>query len=184
MWDKKQIIASLNKCNRASVKPTLNLLRGRLVARLDLASQVATLAKTKGTETLLPPKLAGAFPARVVSKLKTWASVDWETYSASTATRHLTRDQVVDENDFLYKATCMRDKATMVAYIAVKPTFPTTAPIFCLSLTGLNPKEVDAAPRPPGSPRLQGDSLDDSEWVKRTHHVSFSYDWYLLGEGP
>ena len=78
----------------------------------------------------------------------------------------------------------MRDKATMVAYIAVKPTFPTTAPIFCLSLTGLNPKEVDAAPRPPGSPRLQGDSLDDSEWVERTNLVSFSYDWYLLGEGP
>ena len=102
------------------MKPTLALLRGRLVARLDLASQLTTLAKTKSTDTLLPPKLAGVFPARVVSKLKVWASVDWETYSAATATRHLTRDGVVDENDFLYKATCMRDKATMVAYVAVR----------------------------------------------------------------
>ena len=106
--------------HRAAVKPTLALLRGRLVARLDLASQLATLAKIKSTDTLLPPKLAGVYPARVVSKLKVWASVDWETYSAATATRHLTRDQVVDENDFLYKATCMRDKATMVAYVAVR----------------------------------------------------------------
>ena len=105
---------------RAAVKPTLALLRGRLVSRLDLATQLATLAKTKSTDTLLPPKLAGAYPARVVSKLKVWASVDWETYSAATATRHLTRDRVVDENDFLYKATCMRDKATMIAYVAVR----------------------------------------------------------------
>ena len=102
------------------MKPTLALLRGRLVARLDLASQLSTLAKTKTTDTLLPPKLAGVYPARVVSKLKVWAGVDWETYSAATATRHLTRDRVVDENDFLYKATCMRDKATMIAYVAVR----------------------------------------------------------------
>ena len=115
-------LRSLSKklLHRAAVKPTLALLRGRLVARLDLALQLATLSKTKSTDTLLPPKLAGVYPARVVSKLKVWASVDWETYSAATATRHLTRDGVVDENDFLYKATCMRDKATMVAYVAVR----------------------------------------------------------------
>ena len=113
-------INSATLLGRAAVKPTLALLRGRLVSRLDLATQLATLAKTKSTDTLLPPKLAGAYPARVVSKLKVWASVDWETYSAATATRHLTRDRVVDENDFLYKATCMRDKATMIAYVAVR----------------------------------------------------------------
>merc|ERR1719460_3432996 len=33
--------------SRAAVNPTLALLRGRLVARLDLALQLATLAKTK-----------------------------------------------------------------------------------------------------------------------------------------
>jgi len=162
--------------SRAAVKPTLALLRGRLVARLDLSSQLATLAKTKSTDTLLPPKLAGVYPARVVSKLKVWAGVDWETYSAATATRHLTRDRVVDENDFLYKATCMRDKATMVAYVAVKPSFPTMAPIFCLSLTGLTPRPPDAAPRPPGSPRLQGDSQDASEWV-RDFEMELNLNW-------
>merc|ERR1712032_625084 len=131
---------------------------------------------TKSTDTLLPPKLAGVYPARVVSKLKVWAGVDWETYSAATATRHLTRDGVVDENDFLYKATCMRDKATMVAYVAVKSSFPLTAPIFCLSLTGLTPRPPDAAPRPPVSPRLQGDSQDASEWM-RDFEMELNLNW-------
>ena len=51
--------------------------------------------------------------------------------------------------------------------LQVKPSFPTTAPIFCLSLTGLTPRAPDAAPRPAGSPRPQGDNQDDNEWVRR-----------------
>jgi len=70
----------------------------------------------------------------------------------------------------------MRDKATMVAYVAVKPSFPTMAPIFCLSLTGLTPRPPDAAPRPPGSPRLQGDSQDASEWV-RDFEMELNLNW-------
>jgi hypothetical protein len=53
--------------------------------------------------------------------------------------------------------------ATLVAYVAIKPSYPSEAPIFALSLS--NPLQ-SAAPRPPGSPRLQGETLDTSEWVR------------------
>merc|ERR1712181_217288 len=59
---------------------------------------------------------------------------------------------------------------------AVKPTFPSTAPIFSLSLTGLTPRPPDAAPRPPGSPRLQGDSQDASEWM-RDFEMELNLNW-------
>merc|ERR1712071_432516 len=81
-------------------------------------------------------------------------------------TRHLTEHKVVDENDFLFKATCTREKATLTALVALKPSYPSTAPIFALSVSGLHPKAPDAPARPAGSPRLQGEGQDCSEWVR------------------
>ena len=92
------------------VKPTLDILRSRLLARLDLAKQLSILAKCKSTDHLLPFSLAGLYPARVVSRLKVWTPTDWETYSQATFTKHMIQYNIVDHNDFLFKATCMRDK--------------------------------------------------------------------------
>merc|ERR1719209_117928 len=114
--------------------------------------------------------------ARVVAKLKSWAPTDWETYSLAAATKHLTTHKVVDENDFLYKATCARDKATVVAWVAVKPNYPASPPVFCLAVAGLAPRPADAAPRAPGSPRVQGESQDTSEWV-RDWEMELNLNW-------
>jgi len=162
--------------SRERVRDTVQCLRERLVARLDLANQLNMLAKCKSTDHLLPFSLAGTYPARQVSRLKVWCGVDWETYSQVPFTRHLTAYNIVDENDFLFKATCMRDKATLLAYVAIKPDYPLRAPIFCLSLNGVGPRAPDCAPRPPGSPRLQGESQDTSEWV-RDFEMELNLNW-------
>jgi len=161
---------------RAAVRGTVEALRERLGARLDLARQLATLATAKPSDHLLPFALAGTYPARVVAKLKSWAPTDWETYSLAAATKHLTTHKVVDENDFLYKATCARDKATVVAWVAVKPNYPASPPVFCLAVAGLAPRPADAAPRAPGSPRVQGESQDTSEWV-RDWEMELNLNW-------
>merc|ERR1719322_2270171 len=49
--------------SRLYLETVVAALREEILSKLDLASQLATLAKTKSTDTLLPPKLAGAFPA-------------------------------------------------------------------------------------------------------------------------
>jgi len=162
--------------SRSVVKQTLESLRDRLLARLDLAKQLITLAKCKSTDHLLPFSLAGQYPARVISRLKVWTPTDWEAFSQVSFTKHMIQHGVVDHNDFLFKATCMRDKATLVAYVAIKPNYPVSAPIFCLSLSGLAGKPPDAAPRPPGSPRLQGESLQSSEWV-RDFEMEMNLHW-------
>ena len=88
-----------------------------------------------------------------ILSVEVWAPTDWETYSMAGFTKHLVEHKAVDEKDFLFKATCMREKACLTAYVAVKPDYPSTAPIFCLSLAGLASKDPNAPARPPGSPR-------------------------------
>ena len=50
------------------------------------------------------------FPARFVSKLKSWESSDWEKYNLAEYTRYLTNSGMVDSDCSFYKAVVSRDK--------------------------------------------------------------------------
>ena len=114
------------------IENTINTIRTRLLARIELTRQMQSLAKCKvdnskaAAEAKLPP--------RSVSRLKSWQSLDWETYNQQEFTRHLVDTQIVHSDCFLYKATITRDKAVMTALVSISPSHPTTPPLWCLSL--------------------------------------------------
>ena len=57
------------------------------------------------------------FPARVVSKLKSWESSDWEKYNLVKYTKYLTTSGVVDSDCSIFKAVVSRDKASLTAMV-------------------------------------------------------------------
>jgi len=117
------------------VETIIKSIRARLLARIDLQKQLDMLSKSKLSQLeLLPAAMQSLFPARVVSKLKSWQSSDWEKYNLAEYTKYLTNSGVVDSDCSFYKAVVSRDKASLTAMVSISPSYPETSPVFCLSL--------------------------------------------------
>jgi len=125
------------------VEVILKSIRTRLRSRIDLQKQLDLLRQSKLSQLeLLPSNLQSQFPVRVVSKLKSWNSTDWETYNLAEFTKHLVACGVVDAECSFYKATAVRDKATLTAFISIPASYPTDGPVFSLSLQVDEKKET------------------------------------------
>jgi len=118
-----------------NVETIITDIKARLVARLELQKQLNSLTQSKLSQLeLVHPSMSSQFPIRVVSKLKSWNSSDWETYNMAEFTKHLTNSGVVDKDWSFYKAVATRDKAVLSALIALSPSYPVVSPVFSLSL--------------------------------------------------
>jgi len=117
------------------VEATIKAIRTRLVARIDLQKQLDTLTKSKLSQVeLLPSTLHSQIPVRVVSRLKSWYSSDWEKYNMAEYTKHLINSGVVTSDCYFYKAVVTRDKASITAMVSIAPSYPDISPTFCLAL--------------------------------------------------
>lgn len=114
------------------IENTINTIRTRLGARIALTKQMESLAKCK-VDTGKASEEA-KLPTRAVSRLKSWQTLDWETYNLQEFSKHLVDTEMVHSDCFLYKATITRDKAVMTALVSVSPSHPSTPPLWCLSL--------------------------------------------------
>jgi len=109
----------------------INAIKTRLESRFDLQQQLDKLkVKFDSSEVASQASL----PVRTVAKLKSWQSIDWESYSRQEMTGHLTRSDLVHTDCYFYKATITRDKAVMTGLVSISPSYPTVPPVFCLSL--------------------------------------------------
>ena len=90
----------------------INSIRTRLEARVDLQHQLDKLSQVKLDSSEVASR--ASLPGRTVAKLKSWQSIDWETFSQQSATAHLTRSDLVHSDCFFYKATISRDKVGVV----------------------------------------------------------------------
>ena len=96
------------------METTINSTRARLVSRIDLQKQLDMLSQSKLSQLeLLPAALQSEFPARVISKLKSWHSSEWEKYNLGENTKHLVDHGAVDSDCSLYKAVVTRDKGEL-----------------------------------------------------------------------
>jgi len=128
-------VAPSTDLSNMHVETTITSIRARLVARIDLQKQLDSLSQSKLSQLeLIPAALSSQFPVRVVSKLKSWHSSDWEQYSMAEYTKHLTDCGVVDSDCTFYKAVVTRDKAVLTALVSIAPSYPVVSPVFCLSL--------------------------------------------------
>ena len=89
----------------------INSIKTRLESRADIQQQLDKLSQLKLDSS--EAASSASLPVRTVSKLQSWQSLDWETYSQQPETTHLTRaDSLVQADCFFYKATITRDKVT------------------------------------------------------------------------
>jgi hypothetical protein len=96
------------------METTINSTRARLVSRIDLQKQLDMLSQSKLSQLeLLPAALQSQFPARVMSKLKSWHISEWEKYNLGENTKHLVDHGAVDSDCSLYKAVVTRDKGEL-----------------------------------------------------------------------
>ena len=79
---------------------------------MDLQHQLDKLSQVKLDSSEVASRTS--LPGRTVAKLKSWQSIDWETFSQQSATAHLTRSDLVHSDCFFYKATIVRDKVGVV----------------------------------------------------------------------
>jgi THO complex subunit 5 len=122
---------------RPLVEATILAIRERLTSRIYLQKEISLLEKSKllSVELPIPDGLKNAFPDKISSSIRAWASVGWEQYVALDVTKHLVETGAVTEHDFLFRLQINRDSAaSLIALIAVKPDHPNSPPIFCLNL--------------------------------------------------
>jgi len=117
------------------IETTVKAIRFRLVSRIELQKQIDILSQTKfSLIDYLPSSLQTLFPVRVISKLKSWAVSDWESYNSAEHTMHLISGGIVNDDCSFYKAVITRDKAVLTAMISISPSYPEVPPAFSLSL--------------------------------------------------
>ena len=82
----------------------IDSIRTRLITRKSLHKQIENLSKLK--IDVAAAASGGKMPTRSVSKLKSWTSIDWETYNQFEFSKHLVNTDLVHSDCFLYKSYC------------------------------------------------------------------------------
>lgn len=126
------VVEARPEVSQLYMETTINNIRSRLETRISLHKQVESLTNHKIDSASVSGE--SKLPTRAVSRLKSWQSVDWETYSQHEFSQHLVTSELVHQHCHLYKCTVTRDKAIMTALVSISPSHPTVTPLWCLSL--------------------------------------------------
>ena len=105
------VVEARPEVSQLYMETTINNIRSRLETRISLHKQVESLTNHKIDSASVSGE--SKLPTRAVSRLKSWQSVDWETYSQHEFTQHLVTSELVHQHCHLYKCTVIRDKAIM-----------------------------------------------------------------------
>jgi len=110
-------------------------LRTRLESRVSLQEQLNLLAQGKSLkQESWPLQVVQKYPLKIGSKLKSVDSYSWEQFCLHGEHSSLIKDGIIHSNDFLFKCVVTRGIATLTGLVAIKADYPSTAPIFILTL--------------------------------------------------
>uniref|UniRef100_A0A3Q3E2P6 THO complex 5 n=1 Tax=Hippocampus comes TaxID=109280 RepID=A0A3Q3E2P6_HIPCM len=110
---------------------TMKLLRGRVMSRLALHKQFASLE-----HNIIPvtSECLYLFPAKILSRLTQWTTITQEEYMNLTFTRHVTDAGLAKETDMYFSGVVERGTARLQAAVVLNPRYPEISPLFSLSL--------------------------------------------------
>ncbi|XP_051923822.1 THO complex subunit 5 homolog [Hippocampus zosterae] len=110
---------------------TMKLLRGRVLSRLALHKQFASLE-----HNIIPvsSECLYLFPAKILSRLTQWTTITQEEYMNLTFTRHVTDAGLAKETDMYFSGVVERGTARLQAAVVLNPRYPEISPLFSLSL--------------------------------------------------
>nr|XP_057926881.1 THO complex subunit 5 homolog [Doryrhamphus excisus] len=110
---------------------TIKLLRGRILSRLALQKQFASLE-----HSIIPitSECLHLFPAKILSRLTCWTTITYEDYMALPYTRHVTDAGLARETDMYFSGEVERGTARLQAAVVLNPRYPEICPVFSLLL--------------------------------------------------
>uniref|UniRef100_A0A3P9M612 THO complex 5 n=2 Tax=Oryzias latipes TaxID=8090 RepID=A0A3P9M612_ORYLA len=111
---------------------TMKLLRGRVLSRLALHKQFASLE-----HSIIPisSECQHLFPAKIISRLARWTTISQHEYMELPYTRHVTDAGLAKESDLYFMAVVERGTARLNAAVVLSPRYPEISPLFSLSLS-------------------------------------------------
>uniref|UniRef100_A0A8C2YVF4 THO complex 5 n=1 Tax=Cyclopterus lumpus TaxID=8103 RepID=A0A8C2YVF4_CYCLU len=114
------------------MESTMKLLRGRLLSRLALHKQFASLE-----HSIIPvsSECQNLFPAKILSRLARWTTTTHQEYMDLPYTRHVTAAGLANETDLYFMAVVERGTARIQAAVVMNPRYPEISPLFSLSLS-------------------------------------------------
>ncbi|XP_077378240.1 THO complex subunit 5 homolog isoform X1 [Festucalex cinctus] len=110
---------------------TMKLLRGRVLSRLALHKQFASLE-----HNIIPvtSECLHLFPAKIISRLTRWTTITHEEYMDLTFARHVTDAGLAKETDMYFSGIVERGTARLQAAVVLNPRYPEIPPLFSLAL--------------------------------------------------
>ncbi|XP_023347732.1 THO complex subunit 5 homolog, partial [Eurytemora carolleeae] len=118
-----------------NMQKTVQKIRERFESRISLHEQIELLEQPKGFKPdSIPQEIIQLFPLKVSTKLKSWSSITWEKYCQFAETSSVCESGSVDSSDCLFKLVLNRGVASLTGLVCIKPDYPMSLPVFCLSL--------------------------------------------------
>uniref|UniRef100_A0A0E9WX68 THO complex subunit 5 homolog n=1 Tax=Anguilla anguilla TaxID=7936 RepID=A0A0E9WX68_ANGAN len=74
------------------------------------------------------------FPAKVVSRLAQWTTINYQEYAELPFTQHVALAGLAQETDMYFLALIERGTARLQAAVVLNPRYPEVTPLFALSL--------------------------------------------------
>ncbi|XP_061674429.1 THO complex subunit 5 homolog [Syngnathoides biaculeatus] len=114
------------------METTMKLLRGRVLSRLALHKQFASLE-----HNIIPVtnECLHLFPAKIISRLAQWTTITHEEYMDFPFTRHVADAGLAKETDMYFSAVIERGTARLRAAVVMNPRYPEISPLFSLALS-------------------------------------------------
>uniref|UniRef100_A0A8C2WCC0 THO complex 5 n=1 Tax=Cyclopterus lumpus TaxID=8103 RepID=A0A8C2WCC0_CYCLU len=130
--DPSEVLIMVVSLSASHMESTMKLLRGRLLSRLALHKQFASLE-----HSIIPvsSECQNLFPAKILSRLARWTTTTHQEYMDLPYTRHVTAAGLANETDLYFMAVVERGTARIQAAVVMNPRYPEISPLFSLSLS-------------------------------------------------
>ncbi|XP_053558159.1 THO complex subunit 5 homolog isoform X2 [Bombina bombina] len=124
-------IAADNSLSASHMEKTINLLRSRLLSRLSLHRQFASL---EHGSIPVSSECQSLFPAKVVSKLTRWNVITYEDYLTLPYTKDVVEYGLAQDTHQYYSLLIERGTAKLHAAVVINPGYCSIPPVFSLCL--------------------------------------------------
>ncbi|KAK3736273.1 hypothetical protein QZH41_008097 [Actinostola sp. cb2023] len=125
-------VTAKSQLSTSHMEETISALRKRMLARLALHKQLASLEECKIPTIETPQPL---FPLHIKSVLKSWKPIAYVDFIELPHARTIVAEGLIAESDMCYIAEIQRDsKAKLLAGVVLYQDYPINPPLFCLCI--------------------------------------------------
>lgn len=113
------------------MESAVKAIRSRLVARIELTQQIASLEQ----KSSIPADFISLYPVNILSQVKKWIPLQWKDISTYPNIDELLELKIISEDAMFFNAEIQRGSAHLSTSIVISPDYPNKRPVFLLQLS-------------------------------------------------